>query len=61
MLETFRSRQWGSALLELLLPVSLMFLLIWIRSEVHKENGKSFLKDIDSSHPPKNNIRQVFL
>ncbi|CAJ1333106.1 unnamed protein product [Effrenium voratum] len=33
-----RSRQWASVLLELLLPVALMGLLIWIRSEVHKED-----------------------
>ena len=34
-----RSRQWASAMLELLLPVALMGLLIWIRSEVQKDRG----------------------
>eukprot|EP00931_Biecheleriopsis_adriatica_P069363 TRINITY_DN4321_c0_g1_i1.p1 TRINITY_DN4321_c0_g1~~TRINITY_DN4321_c0_g1_i1.p1 ORF type:complete len:1964 (+),score=351.62 TRINITY_DN4321_c0_g1_i1:38-5929(+) len=45
---TLKSRQWTSTLLELMLPVALMGLLIWIRTEVHKED-KPAMSYIDSS------------
>lgn len=48
---TLKSRQWISATLELMLPVALMFLLIWIRSEVQKE----YVPARNYVHAPANN------